>query len=102
MSKRIGTVSIIVTDRTAQAARVNDLLTEHGKIIIGSMGLPHAPKGIHGQAMHADTWRRLPYAPKGIHIISLIIHGSTDEIGALTGMLGSLEGVEVKSALTKA
>jgi putative iron-only hydrogenase system regulator len=81
LSKRIGTVSIIVTDRVAQAAGVNDLLTEHGKIIIGRMGLP--------------------YAPKGIHIISLIIHGSTDEIGALTGKLGSLEGVEVKSALTK-
>jgi len=82
MSKRVGTVSIILTDRTAQAAEVNELLTEHGKIIIGRMGLP--------------------YAPKGIHIISLIIHGSTDEIGALTGKLGSLAGVEVKSVLTKA
>jgi putative iron-only hydrogenase system regulator len=81
LSKRIGTVSIIVTDRMAQAARVNDLLTEYGKIIIGRMGLP--------------------YTPKGIHIISLIVHGSTDEIGALTGKLGLLEGVEVKSALTK-
>jgi putative iron-only hydrogenase system regulator len=82
LSKRIGTVSIIITDRTAQAAKVNDLLTEHGKIIIGRMGLP--------------------YAPKDIHIIALIVHGSTDEIGALTGKLGSLEGVEVKSVLTKA
>lgn len=82
MSKRIGTVSIIITDRIAQAARVNDLLTEHGKIIIGRMGLP--------------------YAPKGIHIISLMVNGSTDEIGALTGKLGSLPGVEVKSAVTKA
>jgi len=82
MSKRIGTVSIIITDRTAQAARVNDLLTEYGGLIIGRMGLP--------------------YAPKNIHIISLIIHGSTDDIGALTGKLGALEGVEVKSALTKA
>ena len=82
MSKRIGTVSIIITDRKAQAARVNDFLSEYGSIIIGRMGLP--------------------YAPKGIHIISLIIHGSTDEIGALTGKLGALDGVEVKSALTKA
>lgn len=82
MSKRIGTVSIIITDRKAQATRVNDFLSEYGNMIIGRMGIP--------------------FAPKGIHIITLIIHGSTDEIGALTGKLGALDGVEVKSALTKA
>jgi putative iron-only hydrogenase system regulator len=43
----------------------------------------------------------LPYASKGLHIIALIVHASNDEIGALTGKLGALTGVEVKSALTK-
>ncbi len=80
--QRIGVVSIIVTSRKSQAAKVNDILTEYGDIIIGRMGLP--------------------YAPKKINIISLIIHGSTDEIGAMTGKLGSLHGIQVKSALTKA
>ena len=82
MSKRIGTITIIVTSRTTQSAKVNEILSQHGEIIIGRMGLP--------------------FPPKGIHIISVIIYGSTDEIGALTGKLGSLDGVEVKSALTKA
>lgn len=81
MSKRIGTVTIIVTDRTAQAAQVNAILGNYGDAIIGRMGLP--------------------YAPKALHIIALIVHASTDEIGALTGKLGALEGVQVKSALTK-
>ena len=42
----------------------------------------------------------LPYPPRGLHIIALIVHASTDEMGALTGKLGALAGVEVKSALT--
>lgn len=82
MEQRIGVVSIIVTSRKSQAAEVNDILTEYGDMIIGRMGLP--------------------YAPKKINIISLIIHGSTDEIGAMTGKLGLLPGVQVKSAMTKA
>jgi putative iron-only hydrogenase system regulator len=81
-SKRIGVVSIIVTSRKNQARKVNDILVDHGDIIIGRMGLP--------------------YPPKGIYIISLIVNGSTDEIGALTGKLGLIQGVQVKSALTKA
>ncbi len=79
---RVGVVSIIVTRREQQAAKVNSILTEHGGLIIGRMGLP--------------------YPPKKISIISLIVHGTTDEIGAMTGKLGLIEGVQVKSALTKA
>lgn len=82
MSKRIGVVSIIITDRLSLSAKVNSILSEHGDIIIGRMGLP--------------------YTPKDIYIISLIINGSTDEVGAMTGKLGLLKGVKVKSALTKA
>lgn len=80
--KRIGTVTIIVTNRADQALPINAILGEHAAAIIGRMGLP--------------------YAPKGIHIIALIVHASNDEIGALTGKLGSLKNVEVKSALTRA
>jgi len=82
MSKRIGTITIIITNRSAQAPRVNAVLSDYGEAIIGRMGIP--------------------YAPKGLHIIALIVHASNDEIGALTGKLGALEGVQVKSALTRA
>lgn len=81
MNRRIGTVSIIITQRSEQAASVNAILTEYGDIIIGRMGLP--------------------YPPAGLNILSLIVHGTTDEIGAMTGKLGSLAGVKVKSALQK-
>jgi putative iron-only hydrogenase system regulator len=82
MDKRIGMVMIIITNRLTQAARVNAILGEHGDAIIGRMGIPHA-RG-------------------GLHIIALIVHASTDEIGALTGKLGALKGIHVKSALTRA
>jgi len=82
MNRRIGTITVIVTDRSSQANRINAILSEHGEAVIGRMGLP--------------------YPPKGLHIISLIVHATTDEIGSLTGKLGALEGVQVKSVLTKA
>lgn len=82
MEKRIGTVTLIITNRTFQSQHVNQILSEHGDIIIGRMGIP--------------------YPPKSLHIISLIVHASTDEIGALTGKLGNLKGIQVKSVLTRA
>ncbi|HQG31392.1 MAG TPA: iron-only hydrogenase system regulator [Deltaproteobacteria bacterium] len=81
-TRRIGVVSIIIHDRKASAMQVNEILSRHGEIIIGRMGIP--------------------YQPRGISIIALIINGTTDEVGSLTGQLGNLSGVEVKSALTKA
>jgi putative iron-only hydrogenase system regulator len=82
MDKRIGTITIIITNRTRQAENVNAILSEFGDVIIGRMGIP--------------------YSPKNLHIIALIVHASTDQIGALTGKLGALKGIQVKSALTKA
>jgi putative iron-only hydrogenase system regulator len=81
MDKRIGTITIIITNRASQAARVNAILSEYGDAVIGRMGIP--------------------YPPRELHIIALIVHASTDVIGAMTGKLGALGGVEVKSALTR-
>jgi putative iron-only hydrogenase system regulator len=81
-SRRIGVVSIIIRKRTESAMKVNEILTAYGDVIIGRMGIP--------------------FEPKGIHVIALIINGTTDDIGALTGKLGNLPDVDVKSVLTKA
>ncbi len=81
MSKRIGTVTIIITDRINQSAKVNEILSKHADIIIGRMGLP--------------------YSLKKISIICLIVNGSTDQLGSLTGQLGSIEGVQIKSVMAK-
>lgn len=78
--KRLGVVGIVIEDRQV-VGKVNQILSEHASIIIGRMGLPHQTREVS--------------------VISLIVDGSTDQIGSLTGKLGNLPKVTVKSALTK-
>ena len=81
MNARLGFVGIILEDRKKSAAAVNKMLSEFGEKIVARMGLPH----VHGD--HA--------------VITLIVDATTDEIGSLTGRLGALPGVSVKSACAK-
>ncbi len=81
MEKRIGFAGIIIKDRIKQAEKVNRILSEYGGIIAGRMGLP--------------------YREKNCSVITLIIDATTDELGGLTGRLGKIEGVSVKSGLSK-
>jgi putative iron-only hydrogenase system regulator len=79
--KRVGFIGIIVKDRQRCAAEVNEILGRFVNIIVGRIGLP--------------------YKERGINVIGIIVDGSTEEIGALTGKLGMIDGVTVKSALAK-
>jgi hypothetical protein len=38
---------------------------------------------------------------KGINVINLVLEATPEEISSLTGKIGRLEGVQVKSVLTK-
>ncbi len=80
MKKRLGVVAIVVEDREKVSDEINKILSEHGKSIIGRMGIPSVE---HDLSM-----------------ISIIVEGTVDEIGAMTGKLGNLKGVNLKSALT--
>jgi len=80
MGKRIGVVGIVI-ENTDITGKLNSILHDYAEIIIGRMGIP--------------------YRQRKISVISLIVEGTTDEIGALTGKLGNLPGVSVKSALSK-
>ncbi|MCD5407578.1 MAG: iron-only hydrogenase system regulator [Desulfotomaculum sp.] len=80
MEQRIGVIGIVVEDR-AKAAQINAILSEYGDMIIGRMGVP--------------------YQNKQLSVISLIIEGTTDQVGAMTGKLGNIKGVQVKSALSR-
>jgi putative iron-only hydrogenase system regulator len=80
MEKRIGIIALVVTEKTT-VPQLNSLFTDYSEIVLGRQGLP--------------------LRDKGIHVISLIVEGTTDQIGALTGKAGRLPGVQVKSVLTK-
>lgn len=77
--EKIGVVAIVVSNRSKNAQLVNKILSEHSEIILGRMGLPKKEEDIG--------------------IITLIVEGNTDAIGALTGKLGNIKGVSVKSFL---
>lgn len=80
MEKRIAVIGIIIEDIT-KAVEVNEILHEFNTIIVGRMGIP--------------------YKEKELSVISIIADGLVDEISAMTGKLGKLNGVSVKAAITK-
>jgi putative iron-only hydrogenase system regulator len=81
MDKRLGFVGIVVQDRKAAHAKINEVLSAYGELIVARMGLPDV-KG------------------KG-SVITLVVDTTTDKLGDLTGKLGMIKGVAVKSAVVK-
>lgn len=80
LSSRLGVVGIVV-EQSSAAEEINAVLHEYAEIIVGRMGIP--------------------YRERGISVISIIVDGTNDQISALTGKLGRVHDVSVKSALTK-
>ncbi|MEI8011838.1 MAG: TM1266 family iron-only hydrogenase system putative regulator [Candidatus Omnitrophota bacterium] len=81
MNKRIGFIGIIIENRLKTAPSVNKVLSEYGEEIVARVGLP--------------------YKERHCSVITLTVDMSTDQLGALTGKLGAIEGVTVRSALSK-
>ena len=79
--KRLGFVGIIIEDREKSSGIVNDILSDFAKLILARTGLPNAKENTS--------------------IITLVIDATTDELGVLTGKLGNISGVSVKSGLAK-
>jgi len=82
METRLGFVGLIIENREENAATVNMLLSEFGDIILARTGVP-CPE-------------------RNCSAITLVIDASTDQLGSLTGRLGRVRGVSVKSMLSKA
>lgn len=78
MEQRIGAVLILI-EEGSDIQRVNAIISEHAPVILGRQGIP--------------------LRERGISVISLVLEGNTDLIGSLTGKLGRLPGVRVRSLL---
>lgn len=76
MNERVAVISIIVEKEEAVEA-LNALLHRYGQYIIGRLGIP--------------------YRQKGVNIICVAIDAPNDEINALTGALGRVEGLNAKA-----
>ena len=77
---RIALVGIMVEDAEA-AERINQVLHQYSRYIIGRMGLP--------------------YREKGLSIISVVLDAPNEAISALSGKLGMIPGVSTKTLYSK-
>ena len=81
METRVAVIGIIVENKKS-VAELNAILSEHGEYIIGRMGVP--------------------YRKKNINIISVAIDAPLETINAVSGKIGRLKDVSVKTAYSAA
>jgi len=80
MESRVAIIGIIVENRES-TQKLNDILHDYGKYIIGRMGLP--------------------YPKREINIISIVVDAPQDEINSLSGKIGKIDGITSKVAYSK-
>ena len=77
---RIAVIGIVIEkDRTASKA-VNDVLSNFGEYIVGRMGVPDSTHDVY--------------------VISIIMKATNEIISSMTGKIGRINNVTVKSAIT--
>ncbi len=79
MDSRVAVMSIII-DNLDAVEQVNAVLHEYGEYIIGRMGIP--------------------YRQRKISIISIALDAPQDTISALSGRIGKMAGVSVKTSFS--
>ena len=80
METRIAIIGIIV-ENTNSVEKLNSILHEYSDYIVGRMGIP--------------------YPKRHIQVISIIMDAPNDAISALSGKLGMLPNVNIKTVYSK-
>ncbi|NLY71143.1 MAG: iron-only hydrogenase system regulator [Clostridiales bacterium] len=80
MGSRIALIGIIV-ENLESAEKINSLLHEYADFIIGRMGIPHRQRKVS--------------------IISVVLDAPQDIISSLSGKLGMLPDVSIKTVYSK-
>lgn len=79
--KRLGVIAIILERPQEIQDRVNNVISEFNRIVVGRMGIPHRERQVG--------------------VIALIVDGAEDEINTLTGRLGNINGVSARATMAK-
>ena len=77
METRVAVMSIIV-ENGEMVETLNSILHAYGEYIIGRMGIP--------------------YRKRGVSIIAIALDAPQNTLSALSGKVGSLDGISVKTA----
>lgn len=80
METRIALIGIIVEDMNT-TDKLNSILHEYSQYMVGRMGIP--------------------YREKNVAIISVVIDATNDVISSLSGKLGMVNGISVKTMYSK-
>ena len=80
MQEKVAVIGIIILNRKESASKVNQVLADYASIVVGRIGVP--------------------YRKRDIFVISIIVDGTNETIGALTGKLGNIQGVKTKVSVT--
>lgn len=80
MENKLSIIGIFIQSPEA-VSKVNELLHQYADKIVGRMGLP--------------------YRDRGISVISIIIDAPADDISALAGKLGKIDGISAKTMQSK-
>lgn len=80
METRVALIGIIVKDMDS-VSKINQILHDFNKYIIGRMGIP--------------------YSPKNVNIVSVVVDAPSDVISSISGKLGQLKGISTKVLYAK-
>lgn len=79
--KRVAVISAVLDEPEKHQEEFNNILTSYKNIIKGRMGIP--------------------FIEEGVSIISVTVIGDMDTINSLTGKLGRIPSVSVKTSVSK-
>lgn len=79
METRVAVMSIIV-EKSETVEQLNNILHTYGEYIVGRMGIP--------------------YRQRNINIISIAIDAPQNVISTVSGKIGKLDGISVKTAFS--
>ena len=77
---RVAVIGIVIEKDRSASSKVNEILSCYGNYVIGRMGVPDKQNDVY--------------------CISIIVKATTEIISAMTGKLGRIQNVTVKSAVT--
>ena len=80
METRVALIGIVV-EYDNSVSELNKILHQYGKYIIGRMGIP--------------------YSKRNVSLISVVLDAPANVISALSGKLGMLNGVNIKTMYSK-
>lgn len=78
---KIAVISAIIDQPQKSQSAFNQVVSSFGGMVRGRLGVP--------------------FPEHGLGVVSLTVTGELDDINSLTGRLGKLEGVLVKTAISK-